>query len=346
MQALPWRRLAARSRDWKRRVSRRACSRSSISPIQATGSRLRPRSCVMSSAKASAMPSSFSAFSASWVGWVSKGISFGSVKELRATDVGVGDRRRLGRLNGPAAVETVVKDRFHRGQGARIDRQRPVAGGLEPFRAVTARQPQDAEAGAEALLGVRPVAQDDVDEDRGGGPDAGGTLAQHLGRDLGMTAMARGHVVVQRGGAHVARSGAPVTGHALAAAEDLDGAGGQPRPELLADQLVRDRVVVPLEPDVVVQPDRRLAPVGMDEGLRRQRLHRRALDRLEEVLTRSAEVAADARVQAGDLLADGGVQLLEAEELPVAQAGDDPALHEQDCDLDLRLVAGLVGTGR
>ena len=41
------------------------------------------------------MPSSPSAFSASWVGWVSKGISFGSVEELRATDVGVGDRRRL-----------------------------------------------------------------------------------------------------------------------------------------------------------------------------------------------------------------------------------------------------------
>ena len=102
------------------------------------------------------------------------------MEELRATDVGVGDRRRLGRLNGPAAVETVVKDRLHRGQGARIDRQRPVAGGLEPFRAVTARQPQDAEAGAEALLGVRSVAQDDIDEDRGGRPDAGGALAQHL----------------------------------------------------------------------------------------------------------------------------------------------------------------------
>ena len=178
------------------------------------------------------------------------------------------------------------------------------------------------------------------------GPMRAARSRSSSGVTLGIAAMAGRSVIVQRGGAHVARSGAPVTGHALATAEDLDGAGGQPRPELLADQLVRDRVVVALEPDVVVQPDRRLAPVGMDEGLRRQRLHRRPLDRLEELLPRGAEVAADARVQAGDLLGDGGVQLLEAEELPVAQAGDDPALHEQDRDLDLRLVAGLVGTGR
>jgi hypothetical protein len=77
----------------------------------------------------------------------------------------------------------------------------------------------------------------------------------------------------------------------------------------------------------------------MDEGLRRQRLHRRTLDRLEEVLTRGAEVAADARVQAGDLLADGEVQFLEAEELPVAQPGDDPALDQQDRGLDLGLLS-------
>jgi hypothetical protein len=77
----------------------------------------------------------------------------------------------------------------------------------------------------------------------------------------------------------------------------------------------------------------------VDEGLRRHRLHRRALDRLEEVLTRSAEVAADAGVQAGDLVADGGVQVLQREELPVAQPRDDPALDQQDCGLDLRLLS-------
>ena len=39
-----------------------------------------------------------------------------------------------------------------------LRRMRAVAGGLEPFRSVASRQPRDAEAGAEALLGMRPVA--------------------------------------------------------------------------------------------------------------------------------------------------------------------------------------------
>ena len=137
---------------------------------------------------------------------------------------------------------------------------------LEPFRAVAAGQPQDTEAGAEALLGVRSVAQDDVDEDGGGGTNPARALAQHLRRDLGMPAMAGRHVVVQRRGAHVAGGSAAVTGHALATAEDLDGTGRQARPELLADQIVRHRVMMALEPDMVVWSDRRLAPVGVDEA--------------------------------------------------------------------------------
>jgi hypothetical protein len=59
------------------------------------------------------------------------------------------------------------------------------------------------------------------------------------------------------------------------------------------------------------------------------------------VLTRGAEVAADAGVQAGDLPPDGGVQFLKTEEAAVAQPGDDPALGQQDRSLDLGLVAGL-----
>ncbi len=112
------------------------------------------------------------------------------MEELGAADVGVGDRWGLGPRFGPATVEAVLQDRFHRGQGACVDRQRPVAGGLKPLRAVAAGQPQDAEAGAEALLGVRSVAQDDVDEDGGGGSDAAGALAQHLRRRMLMESVA------------------------------------------------------------------------------------------------------------------------------------------------------------
>jgi hypothetical protein len=39
------------------------------------------------------------------------------------------------------------------------------------------------------------VAEDDVDQDGGGGPDAGGAFAQLVGRGLGMTAMAGRSVI-------------------------------------------------------------------------------------------------------------------------------------------------------
>ena len=171
------------------------------------------------------MPSSLSALSASWVGWVSKG------GLLRLQWKNCGPRMLAWGIGGASGGRTGLRRsrRFSRIDRTEVRvraliRKRPVAGGLEPLRTVASPQPQDAEAGAEALLGVRPVAQDDVDEDRGGRPDAGRALAQHLGRDLGMAAMAGRSVIVQRGGAHVARSGAPMTGHVLAAAEDLDGA--------------------------------------------------------------------------------------------------------------------------
>ena len=73
-----------------------------------------------------------------------------------------------------------------------------------------------------------------------------------------------------------------------------------------------------LEPDVVVESDRCVAPVGMGERFRRERLHRGTVERLEELLARRSEVAADAGVQAGDLVPDRCIQFLEAEELPVA----------------------------
>ena len=99
----------------------------------------------------------------------------------------------------------------------------PLTGGLDPLGSIAAGQTQDPEAGAKALFGVRPVAEDDVDQDPGSRTDTGGPVAQLLGRGLGITAMAGRTMVVQRRCARVARGGAPVAGHTLAGAEDLDG---------------------------------------------------------------------------------------------------------------------------
>ena len=113
-----------------------------------------------------------------------------------AADVGVEDRDGLGgpRLRG-LAIELVVEDRAHRavGQGADLDGARGRRPRAVPRR--TARQPQDAEAGAEALLGVRSARKDQLAQDRGGGPDAGGPLAHALDGPIGIAAMARRHVI-------------------------------------------------------------------------------------------------------------------------------------------------------
>ena len=55
----------------------------------------------------------------------------------------------------------------------------------------------------------------------------------------------------------------------LAVMEDLDRLGREPRPEPLLQQLVRDRVVVPVDLDMVVEADLALLPLGVLVRLRR-----------------------------------------------------------------------------
>jgi hypothetical protein len=58
-------------------------------------------------------------------------------------------------------------------------------------------------------------------------------------------------------------------GDALAVMEDLDGTRRDAHPYLLARQLAGGRVVVLLDLDVVVEPDRALLPFGVDVRFRR-----------------------------------------------------------------------------
>ena len=53
------------------------------------------------------------------------------------------------------AIEVVVEDGFDRAVGAGADVERPAGGGLEPRGAERLGQTDDAETGAEALLGAR-----------------------------------------------------------------------------------------------------------------------------------------------------------------------------------------------
>ena len=90
-----------------------------------------------------------------------------SVKVLRAADIGVIDRRPVRGLSRCAALEFVLEDGGDGRIGGGVDLQGSFAGGLQPFRSVGLGEAKDADTGAEALFGVRPVAHDDIDQDLG-----------------------------------------------------------------------------------------------------------------------------------------------------------------------------------
>ena len=69
-----------------------------------------------------------------------------------------------------------------------------------------------------------------------------------------------------------------MAGHALAAEENLDCGGGDPRLDLLADQLVRYAVVVLGDLDMVVEVDPAALPLGIFVGLGRQGFQCRAIE--------------------------------------------------------------------
>ena len=136
-----------------------------------------------------------------------------------------------------------------------------------------------------------------------------------------------------------------VGGHALAMMEDLDRPGGEPDPDLLAQQAVRRRIIMPVHLDVVVEPNGALLPFREDEGLGGQRPQGSPLDPLEQVSAAGSEMPGHPIVQAIEEAADRSVHLGQREEPLIAQPRHDPAFGDLDRHLDLRLVTGLAGAG-
>src|SRR6516162_6889100 len=103
-----------------------------------------------------------------------------------AADVVVNDRRSVRGLLGPFAIE----DGFDGGEGAGADGECSLTGGLHPLASKASHEVHDATAGAEALLGVSLLAQDDLDECGGVRPDLGGFAHDALDRPIGVAPMA------------------------------------------------------------------------------------------------------------------------------------------------------------
>ena len=95
-------------------------------------------------------------------------------------------------------------------------------------------------------------------------------------------AVRRWHVLGHRR-VHPAPIAARVRGHAYPALEDFHGRRRQSYVELLADELVRHRVVVMVDLDVVVDRDPRGLPIAVVVSLVGKRLECRLVEALEEL---------------------------------------------------------------
>lgn len=146
----------------------------------------------------------------------------------------------------------------------------------------------DAETGAESLLGVRALVEDQVAQRRGGRPDRGSILADALDGPAGVAPMAGGHVL-RHGGVLVVAAHALMRGDPLAPVENLDGAGREADLDLGANEAMRDAVVMRLDLDVIVDADPADPPLGEHVGALRQGLECRPVDLLQQLAAGHAE---------------------------------------------------------
>ena len=116
---------------------------------------------------------------------------------------------------------------------------------------------------------MRPALQDQLAQGSRGGADRSGFVADALDGPIGVTPVARRHVIGD-GGVAVIAAGAQMRGDPLALEKDLDSARRQPHLDLTTGEAVRDAVEVGLDLDVVVDADPAQPPFGKSVGLARQ----------------------------------------------------------------------------
>ena len=99
----------------------------------------------------------------------------------RSAEIGVEDRHTIGgRPLRNLAIELVVEDRAHRAVGQRADLDRPRSGSFEAIGAERPHQAHNAEAGTEALFGMRPALQDQLAQRGSSWADRSGLAANAL----------------------------------------------------------------------------------------------------------------------------------------------------------------------
>src|ERR1700688_4918733 len=87
----------------------------------------------------------------------------GSVEIALTADVAVAQGLVVGRLVEESAIKAVLEDRTDRGDGACLDEDAASASSIDARIAIALGQRQNAEAGAKALLRMRPVSHDSLE---------------------------------------------------------------------------------------------------------------------------------------------------------------------------------------
>src|SRR6202140_5258229 len=146
-----------------------------------------------------------------------------------------------------------------RSDGASLDEDAASAGGIDARVVVAPGQRQDTEAGAKALLGMRPCSNDGLEKRGGRGTDLLAGRDQSSGRPLAVAAMGARHMIGDRGvAAPVGRTG--VAGDPLAPVEDLDGLVSEADIDKFTDQAVRGGVPMAVDLDVIIWGDTATLP--------------------------------------------------------------------------------------
>ena len=133
---------------------------------------------------------------------------------------------------------------------------------------------------------------------------------------------------------------AQMRGDPLAFEENLDRPGGHPDIHLGTGEAIGNAAIAKTGVDVIIDADPTHAPFAEDIGLGRKRLERRTVDLLQQFageLRRSLRMVVF--VQMLEQLADGFVDLSQADEDAVTVPPEQPALDNQHRLFDFRLVA-------
>src|SRR3954471_13692780 len=214
----------------------------------------------------------------------------GSVEIALTADIAVAQGLVVGRLVEESAIKSVLEDRTDRGDGASLDEDAASTGCIDARIVVAPGQRQDAEAGAKALLGMRPGSDDGLEKGSGRRTNPLAGRDQPSRRPLAVAAMGARHVIGNRRvAAPVGRTG--VARDPLTLVENLDRLGSDAHIDEFTDKPIRGGIPMAVDLDMIVGRDAATLPARKDVWLVRQFSQLKLVDLGEEFGAAGAETA-------------------------------------------------------